>query len=78
MSNEITCTLNNVKYLLFDVLVTNSTHSKKVENKCKKYEAIFQGVKEINRGGFLSSGYMILKVLVPEKNVIAWNNEKTL
>lgn len=78
MSQEITCELNGVKYLLVDVFIKDKNDKDDITKKCKKYGAVYQGVKELKQGGFFSSGYAILKVLVPEKNVIAWNDEKTL
>ena len=71
---NITCELNGIKYLLVEVPITES-NAKKIESRCKRHECIMQGVSKIDRGGFFSSAYMIVKILVPEKNVIAWNND---
>ena len=71
---EITCELNGIKYLMFELHVTRYNH-KKIDRMCVKHECIQQGVKKIDRGGLFSDGYAIVSVLVPEKNVIAFNKE---
>lgn len=74
---KITCELNGIKYLLVEDIVTAS-NKKAIEQKCKIYDCIFQGISEIKSGGFFSSGYAIVKILVPEKNVIAWENHSLI
>ncbi len=76
-NNNIVVELNNKKYLLVEVLVT-SGNSKKLELQCKKYNCITQGIKEIKQGGWFSNAYVILKILVPEENIITWNDEDYL
>jgi hypothetical protein len=71
---NITCELNGIKYLLVETPIVQSSVDE-LKGKCKKHGAIYQGVSKIDRGGFFSSPYMIVKILVPEKNVIAWNND---
>ena len=71
---SITCELNGVKYLMVEVPIMES-NAKKIEHRCKRHECIMQGVSKIDRGGFFSSTFMIVKILVPEKNVIAWNDD---
>lgn len=72
---NLTCKLNGIKYLLVECPITDK-NSKKIEDRCKKYECIMQGAK-IKLGGFFSGSYVIAKILVPEKNVIEWNNDNT-
>ena len=67
---NLTCELNGVKYLLVEVIVIPK-YEKKVLEKCTKYECIAQGIKEINTTG--SKQYAILKILVPENNIIEFN-----
>ena len=66
---NLTCELNGIKYLLVEVIMT---HKQKDEIliKLEKYNCIIQGIKEIN----IKTRYAILKVLVPEINVIEFNN----
>jgi hypothetical protein len=71
---NITVELNGIKYLLVEILTT-SRNSNKLTDKCKKYECIYQGVKDVNTGGFWGSPHAIVKILVPEKNIIMFNNE---
>jgi len=73
---KITCKLNGIKYLLVECPITSDTSVKKFEERCKKHECIMQGAK-IYKGGFFSNSYLIAKILVPEKNVIEWNNNNT-
>lgn len=70
---DLTCELNGTKYLLIEVFVVEKT-TEEIIARCKEYECILQGMRRIDRGGFLTDPYVIVKVLVPEKNVIAWNN----
>lgn len=44
-------------------------------HKIKKHEAIYQGVKDVKEGGWLSDAHLTMIILVPEKNVIAWNKD---
>ena len=64
--------LNGRKYLLVEIPVTES-NSKKVEAKCKRHNGIYQGVKEISRGGWFSNAYFVIKILIPESQIEAFN-----
>jgi len=66
--------LNGKKYLLVEIPVTES-NNKKMDAKCKRYNGIFQGIKEVNKGGWFSSGYVIMKMLIPESQIEAFNAE---
>ena len=66
--------INGIKYVLMEDFITTN-NSEEIKAKIKKHEGIQQGVKEISRGGFFSSPYLVIKVLIPEKNIIAWNND---
>lgn len=66
--------LNGKKYLSVELFTTTS-NEKKITAKCTKYDAIYQGIKEIHRGGLWTNSYVVIKVLVPEENVIAFNND---
>lgn len=71
--NSITCELNGIKYLTIDVFIT-SDNKYHILNKIKKYNAIQQSIVKKHIGGFFSDDYAIIKILVPEKNVIDWND----
>lgn len=73
---DITTTLNGEKYLIIEILATRKTSEEKLMAKLKRHEAIYQGVKEINTGGFWGSPYGVFRVLVPERNVVAFNNDE--
>lgn len=72
---ELTTTLNNKTYLIVEILVTRKTKEKDLMDKLKRHNAICQGVKEINSGGFWNDSYGIFRVLVPEENIIEFNND---
>lgn len=71
---NLTCELNGIKYLLVKYPFFNA-NKHKAEPLFKKYDCIVQGVSDIKIGGFFSSSSMIVSVLVPEHNVIAFNAE---
>lgn len=73
-SEQLLFEINGRKYVLIEELFTSASH-KKMQAKYKKYECIEQGIKEINRGGFFQTAFAIIKVLVPEENISAFNNE---
>ena len=72
---QITVELNGIKYLIVEILATSKTNEKKLKKKIKKYDGIYQGIKDVRSGGFFGSGYGILKILIPEKRVIEWNDD---
>lgn len=73
---EIIVELNGKRYLLVEDIAMRSNEAR-LKAKYKKYGCIYQGVKEINRGGFFSNPYVVAKILVPEENVIAFNNDES-
>lgn len=64
-----------VKYLLIERQMTDANKSK-LESAAKQHNCIWQGVKELKQNGFLSHGYAIIKLLVPDNEVIAFNAAK--
>lgn len=71
---SITCELNGIKYLLIECLVMDS-NQEQFNARAKKYDCIIQGFSKLVTGGFFTSSYMVIKLLVPESNIIAYNNE---
>jgi hypothetical protein len=67
--------LNGVKYVKVEIFA-NKENGNKIKAKIKRYDAIYQGVKEFNNGGAFKSAYAILEYLVPEKNVAGFNSDK--
>ncbi len=67
--------INGIKYVLVEQLLMER-NQEKVNKILKKHECVLQGIKEINRGGWFENAYMVFKILVPEKNLIAFNNEE--
>jgi hypothetical protein len=66
--------LNGKKYLLVEILITEDNH-KKIDAICKQCNGIYQGIKEINRGGWFSSAYCVMKFLIPEDQIETFNAE---
>lgn len=71
---QLTCELNGTKYLLVDML-SFSNDAEEVRDLLEKYDCIFQGISKVNNG-FFTRSYAIIKVLVPEHNVVAFNKER--
>lgn len=59
------------KYILIDIPIIEG-HSKKADELIKKYGLVYQGVKEINRGGFWSKAFTVQRFFLPEKNFDKW------
>lgn len=71
--DRLNYSVNGVDYLLMEIYVSGKNH-KEVDATLKKYNVICQGIKEI-KFNFLFRNYCILKVLVPEFNVVDFDNE---
>jgi len=69
---QILYEIAGTKYLLVEVVLTDSTRAK-LERLLTKYNCITQGVKELKKSWL--GGHTILKWLVPENNVVNFNNE---
>lgn len=74
MESTIIVELNGVKYLLVERLITRSNIAK-MDARRKRHGVIYQGIKKIDTGGFFTDVHVIATLLVPEKNVIAWDND---
>lgn len=71
---NITFELNGIKYVMIEVFIIENNGSK-IERRCNRHECIVQGIVEINNGGWNSRPYAIVKILVPEQNLMAWEND---
>lgn len=72
---NLTCELNGIKYLLIKYPVLKS-NKKRFDELIRKYDCLIQGIDTIKIGGFFSQSYMLLNILVPEKNIIAFNADE--
>ena len=72
---NIVVELNGIKYLIVEILATSETNERKLKAKIKKYNGIYQGIKEVKSGGFWGRSYGILKILIPESKIIEWNDD---
>lgn len=73
---NLTLELNGTRYILVGRFVT-AADAKKADKIIKKYECIIQDVKFI-KGWFFYKSLLRVKILVPEKNIVAFNNEKDI
>jgi hypothetical protein len=64
------------KYMLFEVPIVGSAGAKKFEQRMKRHKGICQGVKEMKRETFWTSASIIVKALIPEENIIAFNEDE--
>lgn len=67
--------LKGKEYLLIDRIITSddSYGLKQINKKLEKLGVIEQGIKSIDRGGFFSNAYVIVKLLVPIDKMKAFN-----
>ena len=68
-SESITTVLNEVKYLIIEILITKQVEVDMIKERLKDCGGIYQGIKEINNGGFWSRKYVVVNVLIPENKV---------
>lgn len=67
---QILYEIDGNKYVLIEVLYTE-TNKAKIEKAIENHECIYQGIKEIKKSFW--GGHAILKYLVPEQKLIAFN-----
>lgn len=72
---NITTELNGIKYLMVEILCASGAHERKLKKMLTKHSGIYQGVKDVKSGGLFSPACVIVKVLIPESNVVDWNND---
>lgn len=68
---NIKTNINGIDYILIDVVATSS-NAEKEQAKAEKYEGLQIGVREVNA----KDGYIVFKILIPEKNFASYNNDK--
>lgn len=61
------------KYLLFEYPFSETKKLETFQEAVKNYNGIVQGVGEIKRG-FLVSGYVVVRVLIPEEKAVEFSN----
>lgn len=64
-------TIDGVDYIEIECMATRY-NAQKEEAKAEKYECIEVGVKDVN----VKEGYIIYRLLIPVKNLIAYNSDK--
>ena len=74
---QLIYTINNTNYVLIELLITDRNKIKH-EKLIEKYEIIIQGMKKFDDGGWFGVKHLILNVLVPEKDVLNFQNELNL
>lgn len=76
MTEQLIYELNGIRYLLVELPITSGNNKNTVATYTK-YDGIYQGVKDIKRAGLFYSGLAIIKVLIPERNIVEFNKEIT-
>lgn len=71
---ELIVEINDTKYLLVDELVVGT--GDKLKKKIKKFDCIFQGIKDVNDGGFWNKAHAVVTVLVPLDKIMEYNNSE--
>ena len=61
--------INKKEYLLFEYPISSNSKWKRQEKEVLRLGGIIQGCKEIKQAGFFSSGYAIIKILVPTNKI---------
>lgn len=74
MKDKLIYKINGEEYLLMEILIASEEFNNKLERNMKKFGVIEQGVKEVRRRGFISSGFIITKVLVPTNKIKQWED----
>lgn len=74
--NNLTVELNGIKYVLLERIATKETGNK-ADKIIKKHGGIIQGLHLV-KGWFFYKTYIKYTVLIPEQNIIAFNNEKDI
>jgi hypothetical protein len=78
--DQLTCELNGIKYLLVELQFTDDNKNQ-LSKAVEEHECILQSVGKVERPGLMSGlfsvvseeEYSIVRVLVPEKNVVEFN-----
>lgn len=73
---QILHTINGINYVLIDVPVVDSKHLPQIRAIMKKYKCINQSIKRVERGGLFNDPFVIMTILVPEKNIMDFNDEE--
>lgn len=67
--------INGKRYILIEMPIIVGL-TKEVKEFCDKYGMVFQGVKDIHRGGLFGKTVIINKLLLPEENFEAYSKDK--
>jgi hypothetical protein len=73
MTSEIIHTINGKKYVLIEYPIVEGK-SETLRNLVKKYQCIEQGIGKVHTG-WITTSYVIAKILVPEENILAFQAE---
>lgn len=73
MDKKLIYTLNGINYLLFEIELSEAS-AKKYDAKIKKHQGIIQSLTRKNK--FWSGFTAVVKFLIPEDQVLAFNDYK--
>lgn len=74
MQEQLIYEIAGEKYILIELPFTEG-QGKRADELVKKYGLVYQGIKEINRGGFWDKAIIIQRFFLPEKNFDKWQKE---
>ncbi len=74
MANKLKYNIAGVNYILIVELVSNSLQISEVNKRAKKYNCIVQSIKDVSKWYHIRKTFK-LKLLIPEHNVLTYNNE---
>lgn len=73
MNEQIIHEILGERYIAIDECFTFKSHSlANYKKKISLFDCIEQGIKEINTGTWRSNWFVVVTVLVPEKNIIKY------
>lgn len=75
MENQLIHTINGINYLLFEIEI-NKSSADKLKSKIDKHKGIVQSLTK--KDSFWNGITAIVKFLIPENEVISFNNSKDM
>lgn len=75
MAEQLIYEISGKRYVLIElpILASNENQMKAI---AEKFEMVYQGIKEINRGGFFGNSVVVERFFLPEENFNEFEKEK--
>jgi hypothetical protein len=75
MNEQLIYTIAGENYILIEIPFLPGKHAL-TSAFCDKHGMVYQGIKEVVKGGFWGSSVCIQKFLLPERNFIKYSQDK--